>query len=82
MAKGGKKGAKRFLIRLVSSAGTGYFYTTVRAKGDYKLELKKRGIYKFTCKSNIKYIIKKLALKISTKLYLKYVLKANKWFYN
>ena len=41
MEKKKKKGAKRFLIRLVSSAGTGYFYTTVRAKGDYKLELKK-----------------------------------------
>ena len=31
----------RELIRLVSTAGTGYFYTTVRKKGREKLELKK-----------------------------------------
>ena len=41
MAKGGKKGAKRFLIRMVSSADTGFFYTTIRAKGNEKLSLKK-----------------------------------------
>lgn len=31
----------RELIRLVSSAGTGHFYTTSRKKGRDKLELKK-----------------------------------------
>jgi len=35
-----KKG-NRELIRLVSSAGTGYFYTTKRKKGREKMELKK-----------------------------------------
>ena len=41
MAKGGKKGAKRFIIKMVSTADTGFFYTTVRARGNEKLELKK-----------------------------------------
>ncbi len=35
------KKQNRELIRLVSSAGTGYFYTTARKKGRDKLELKK-----------------------------------------
>ena len=35
-----KKG-NRELIRLVSSAETGYFYTTKRKKGRDKLEIKK-----------------------------------------
>lgn len=38
---GKKKGQKRFLVRLVSTADTGYFYTTSRSKGEYKLNLKK-----------------------------------------
>ena len=44
----------------------------------YKKELKKCGIYKFTCNSNYKYIIKKILLKLSIKMYLKYVLKMHK----
>ena len=32
---------KRELIRLVSTAGTGYFYTTNRKKGREKLQLNK-----------------------------------------
>ena len=36
----GKKVA-RGLIRLVSTAGTGYFYTTTKKKGRDKLEIKK-----------------------------------------
>jgi large subunit ribosomal protein L33 len=35
------KKQNRELIRLVSSAGTGYFYTTARKKSRDKLELKK-----------------------------------------
>lgn len=48
----------------------------------YKRELKKRGIYKYTCKSNYKYIIKKTILKLSTSFYLKRILKVDKWFYS
>jgi large subunit ribosomal protein L33 len=36
-----KKGQQRELIRLVSSAGTGYFYTTKRKKGRDKMVLNK-----------------------------------------
>jgi len=32
---------KRELVRLVSTAGTGYFYTTIKKKGTEKLLLKK-----------------------------------------
>jgi large subunit ribosomal protein L33 len=35
------KAGARELIRLVSTAGTGYFYTTNKKKGKDKLELKK-----------------------------------------
>lgn len=35
------KAGARELIRLVSSAGTGYFYTTDKKRGKDKLELKK-----------------------------------------
>jgi large subunit ribosomal protein L33 len=35
------KKINRELIRLVSTAGTGYFYVTARKKGRDKLELKK-----------------------------------------
>jgi len=35
------KSVKRELIRLVSTAGTGYFYTTIKKKGTEKLLLKK-----------------------------------------
>jgi large subunit ribosomal protein L33 len=35
------KAAARELIRLVSTAGTGYFYTTDKRRGKDKLELKK-----------------------------------------
>ena len=35
------KGGNRELIRLVSTADTGYFYTTSKKKGKDKLELKK-----------------------------------------
>jgi large subunit ribosomal protein L33 len=35
------KAGARELIRLVSSAGTGYFYTTSKKRGKDKLELKK-----------------------------------------
>ena len=36
-----KKGGNRELIRLVSTAGTGYFYTTQKTRGRDKLELSK-----------------------------------------
>ena len=36
-----KKAGQRELIRLVSTAGTGYFYTTKRKKGREKMVLKK-----------------------------------------
>ena len=36
-----KKAGNRELIRLVSTAGTGYFYTTKRKKGREKMQLKK-----------------------------------------
>ena len=36
-----KKAGNRELIRLVSTAGTGYFYTTARKRGRDKLQLKK-----------------------------------------
>lgn len=35
------KSTKRELIRLNSTAGTGFFYTTKKKKGKDKLELKK-----------------------------------------
>lgn len=35
------KSMKRELIRLVSTAGTGFFYTTKKKKGQEKLERKK-----------------------------------------
>lgn len=35
------KSNKRELIRLVSTAGTGYFYTTQKKRGKDKIELKK-----------------------------------------
>ena len=35
------RSVKRELIRLVSTAGTGYFYTTIKRKGTDKLRLKK-----------------------------------------
>jgi large subunit ribosomal protein L33 len=35
------KAGGRELIRLVSTAGTGYFYTTSKKRGKDKLELKK-----------------------------------------
>lgn len=36
-----KSKQNRELIRLISSAGTGYFYTTVKKKSRDKLQLKK-----------------------------------------
>ena len=36
-----KKSGQREKIRLVSTAGTGYFYTTMRKKGREKMQLKK-----------------------------------------
>jgi len=35
------KGGNREIIKLVSTAGTGYFYTTKKKKGKEKLEIKK-----------------------------------------
>jgi large subunit ribosomal protein L33 len=35
------KAGSRELIRLISTAGTGYFYTTDKKRGKDKLELKK-----------------------------------------
>ena len=35
------RSVKRELIRLISTAGTGYFYTTIKRKGTDKLLLKK-----------------------------------------
>jgi large subunit ribosomal protein L33 len=35
------KSTKRELIRLTSTAGTGFFYTTIKKRGTDKLELKK-----------------------------------------
>ncbi len=35
------KAGRRELIRLNSTAGTGFFYTTIKKRGTEKLELKK-----------------------------------------
>ena len=45
----------------------------------FKKILKQHGVFKFTCNSSYKYIIKKLILKISINIYIKYILKIKKW---
>ena len=74
---------KESFIYYIENTAIAKIYNLKYSKEEYKKyknALKRSGIYKFTCTSNYKYIIKKMILKFSTKMYLKYILKVDKWY--